>query len=97
MLNIPRRACVHTAPRQDIALTYAASKAGLVAFAISLAREVAKQNINVNQYARRGSWILRLIRRNIEQNPDSYTSSYSGGPRGPSRKKSDIGVVMVFS
>ena len=73
---------------------YAASKAGLVAFSISLAREVAKQKINVNNIAV-GIMDTAMIRKNIEQNPDYYVSRIPVGRVAQPHEIADIGVFMV--
>lgn len=77
ILNITSQAAFHGSTTGHA--HYAASKAGLVAFAISLAREVAKQKINVNNIAV-GIMDTAMIRKNIEQNPDYYVSRGPGGP-----------------
>ncbi|OAU36566.1 SDR family NAD(P)-dependent oxidoreductase, partial [Lacticaseibacillus rhamnosus] len=50
---------------------YAASKAGLIAFSISLAREVAKNGININNIAV-GVMHTRMIQANLDKDPNYY-------------------------
>ena len=66
----------------------------LAAFAISLAREVAKQKINVNNIAV-GIMDTAMIRKNIEQNPDYYVSRIPVGRVAQPHEIADIGVFMV--
>ncbi|MCL0251295.1 SDR family NAD(P)-dependent oxidoreductase, partial [Escherichia coli] len=91
-LNITSQAAFHGSTTGHA--HYAASKAGLVAFAISLAREVAKQKINVNNIAV-GIMDTAMIRKNIEQNPDYYVSRIPVGRVAQPQEIADIGVFMV--
>ena len=92
ILNITSQAAFHGSTTGHA--HYAASKAGLVAFAISLAREVAKQKINVNNIAV-GIMDTAMIRKNIEQNPDYYVSRIPVGRVAQPHEIADIGVFMV--
>lgn len=92
ILNITSQAAFHGSTTGHA--HYAASKAGLVAFAISLAREVAKQKINVNNLAV-GIMDTPMIRKNIEQNPDYYLSRIPVGRIAEPHEIADIGVFMV--
>lgn len=92
ILNITSQAAFHGSTTGHA--HYAASKAGLVAFAISLAREVAKQKINVNNLAV-GIMDTPMIRKNIEQNPDYYLSRIPVGRIAEPQEIADIGVFMV--
>ncbi|HBQ0812332.1 TPA: SDR family oxidoreductase, partial [Klebsiella pneumoniae] len=92
ILNITSQAAFHGSTTGHA--HYAASKAGLVAFAISLAREVAKQKINVNNIAV-GIMDTAMIRKNIEQNPDYYVSRIPVGRVAQPQEIADIGVFMV--
>ncbi|WP_058910163.1 SDR family NAD(P)-dependent oxidoreductase [Entomohabitans teleogrylli] len=92
ILNITSQAAFHGSTTGHA--HYAASKAGLVAFSISLAREVAKQNINVNNIAV-GIMDTAMIRKNIEQNPDYYVSRIPVGRVAQPQEIADIGVFMV--
>lgn len=69
VLNITSQAAFHGSTTGHS--HYAASKAGLVAFSISLAREVAKQGINVNNIAV-GIMDTEMIRGNLEKDPQYY-------------------------
>lgn len=93
-LNITSQAAFHGSTTGHA--HYAASKAGLVAFSISLAREVAKQKINVNNIAV-GIMDTAMIRKNIEQNPDYYVSRIPVGRVAQPHEIADIGVFMVSS
>lgn len=92
ILNITSQAAFHGSTTGHA--HYAASKAGLVAFSISLAREVAKQNINVNNIAV-GIMDTAMIRKNIEQNPDYYVNRIPVGRVAQPKEIADIGVFMV--
>lgn len=92
ILNITSQAAFHGSTTGHA--HYAASKAGTVAFAISLAREVAKQKINVNNIAV-GIMDTAMIRKNIEQNPDYYVSRIPVGRVAQPHEIADIGVFMV--
>ncbi|MHA1071840.1 SDR family NAD(P)-dependent oxidoreductase [Enterobacter ludwigii] len=92
ILNITSQAAFHGSTTGHA--HYAASKAGLVAFSISLAREVAKQNINVNNIAV-GIMDTAMIRKNIEQDPAYYVSRIPVGRVAQPNEIADIGVFMV--
>ncbi|MGP2444880.1 SDR family NAD(P)-dependent oxidoreductase [Pantoea ananatis] len=92
ILNITSQAAFHGSTTGHA--HYAASKAGLVAFAISLAREVAKQKINVNNIAV-GIMDTAMIRKNLEQNPDYYVNRIPVGRVAQPHEIADIGVFMV--
>ena len=92
ILNITSQAAFHGSTTGHA--HYAASKAGLVAFSISLAREVARQNINVNNIAV-GLMDTEMIQSHIEQNPDYYLSRIPVGRVARPDEIADIGVFMV--
>ncbi|AIR02710.1 TPA: SDR family NAD(P)-dependent oxidoreductase [Pluralibacter gergoviae] len=92
ILNITSQAAFHGSTTGHA--HYAASKAGLVAFSISLAREVAQQNINVNNLAV-GIMDTDMIRKNIEQDPNYYLSRIPVGRVAQPEEIADIGVFMV--
>ncbi|EPJ0881820.1 TPA: SDR family oxidoreductase [Citrobacter freundii] len=92
ILNITSQAAFHGSTTGHA--HYAASKAGLVAFSISLAREVAKQNINVNNIAV-GIMDTAMIRKNIEQDPAYYVSRIPVGRVAQPNEIADIGVFIV--
>lgn len=71
---------------------YAASKAGLIAFSISLAREVAKSGINVNNIAV-GIMHTRMIQSNLDKNPDYYLNRI---PVGRVAEPSEIAKIGIF-
>ncbi|NUU65323.1 SDR family oxidoreductase [Enterobacteriaceae bacterium BIT-l23] len=92
ILNITSQAAFHGSTTGHA--HYAASKAGLVAFSISLAREVARQNINVNNIAV-GIMDTAMIRKNLERDPDYYVSRIPVGRVSQPEEIADIGVFMV--
>ncbi|TKJ84773.1 SDR family NAD(P)-dependent oxidoreductase [Erwinia persicina] len=92
ILNITSQAAFHGSTTGHA--HYAASKAGLVAFSISLAREVARQNINVNNIAV-GLMDTEMIQSHIEQNLDYYLSRIPVGRVARPDEIADIGVFMV--
>lgn len=71
---------------------YAASKAGLVTFAISLAREVAKNKINVNNIAV-GIMQTKMIQENLEKDPDYYLERI---PQGRVAEPAEIADITIF-
>lgn len=92
ILNITSQAAFHGSTTGHA--HYAASKAGLVAFSISLAREVARLNINVNNIAV-GIMDTAMIRKNLERDPDYYVSRIPVGRVSQPEEIADIGVFMV--
>lgn len=92
ILNITSQAAFHGSTTGHS--HYAASKAGLVAFSISLAREVAKQNINVNNIAV-GLMDTEMIRENLNNNPEYYLSRIPNGRIASPSEIADIGVFLV--
>ncbi|MFK8260549.1 SDR family NAD(P)-dependent oxidoreductase [Erwinia sp. AnSW2-5] len=92
ILNITSQAAFHGSTTGHA--HYAASKAGLVAFSISLAREVARQKINVNNIAV-GIMATGMMQSNIEQNPDYYLNRIPLGRVAQPDEIADIGVFMV--
>ncbi|QCT20868.1 SDR family oxidoreductase [Jejubacter calystegiae] len=92
ILNITSQAAFHGSTTGHA--HYAASKAGLVAFSISLAREVARQNINVNNIAV-GIMDTAMIRKNLERDPDYYVSRIPVGRVSQPEEIADIGVFMI--
>ncbi len=71
---------------------YAASKAGLVSFSVSLAREVAKQGINVNLIAP-GMMKTDMCREAIEKNESYYNNRI---PMGYVAEAEDVAYAAVF-
>lgn len=73
---------------------YAASKAGLIAFSISLAREVAKKGINVNNIAV-GIMHTRMIQANLDKDPDYYLNRIPMGRVAEPEEIAKIGIFLV--
>ncbi|MBO0476691.1 SDR family oxidoreductase [Vagococcus sp. DIV0080] len=71
---------------------YAASKAGLVTFSISLAREVAQYGINVNNVAV-GIMRTKMIEKKFTENPDYYLNRI---PVGRVSEPKEIAKIVVF-
>jgi len=71
---------------------YAASKAGMVALTISMARELSPQGITVNGIAL-GVVDTDLIRENIKANPGYYESRI---PIGRVAQPEDVANIVVF-
>lgn len=71
---------------------YAASKAGLIAFSISLAREVAKSGINVNNIAV-GIMHTRMIQANLDKDPNYYLNRI---PQGRVAEPNEIARIGIF-
>lgn len=71
---------------------YAASKAGMVALTISMARELSSQGITVNGIAL-GVVDTDMIRDNIEANPGYYESRI---PIGRVAQPEDIANIVIF-
>lgn len=71
---------------------YAASKAGLVAFMISQAREVAKYGININAVAP-GMVDTDMVRDNVSKNEEYYKNRI---PIGRLAKPEEIADVVTF-
>ncbi len=92
ILNITSQAAFHGSTTGHS--HYAASKAGLVAFSISLAREVAKQGINVNNIAV-GIMDTDMIRKNLEKDPEYYLNRIPIGRVASPAEIADIGVFLV--
>nr|ELR5114535.1 SDR family oxidoreductase [Providencia stuartii] len=92
VLNITSQAAFHGSTTGHS--HYAASKAGLVAFSISLAREVAKQGINVNNIAV-GIMDTEMIRGNLEKDPQYYLNRIPVGRVASPTEIADIGVFLV--
>ncbi len=92
ILNITSQAAFHGSTTGHA--HYAASKAGLVAFSISLAREVAKQNINVNNIAV-GIMDTDMIRENLDSDPKYYLNRIPNGRIASPSEIADIGVFLV--
>lgn len=92
ILNITSQAAFHGSTTGHA--HYAASKAGLVAFAISLAREVARQKINVNNLAV-GMMDTAMVRDQLERDPDYYLKRIPLGRVAQPEEIADIGVFMV--
>ncbi|QKJ50315.1 SDR family oxidoreductase [Providencia rettgeri] len=92
ILNITSQAAFHGSTTGHS--HYAVSKAGLVAFSISLAREVAKQNINVNNIAV-GIMDTEMIRENLRNNAEYYLNRIPNGRVASPSEIADIGVFLV--
>ncbi|MCI1858799.1 MAG: SDR family oxidoreductase [Sporolactobacillus sp.] len=73
---------------------YAASKAGLIAFSISLAREVAKKGINVNNIAV-GVMNTRMIQENIKKYPNYYENRIPMGRVAEPKEIAKIGIFLA--
>ncbi|MDE3281496.1 SDR family oxidoreductase [Lacticaseibacillus parahuelsenbergensis] len=73
---------------------YAASKAGLIAFSISLAREVAKQGINVNNVAV-GIMHTRMIQANLDKDPQYYLNRIPVGRVAEPSEIANIGIWLA--
>ncbi|MBM7645942.1 3-oxoacyl-[acyl-carrier protein] reductase [Scopulibacillus daqui] len=71
---------------------YAASKAGMVGFTISLAREVAKSGINVNNLAL-GIVETDMIRDSLEKRKDYYLNRI---PLGRAAAPKEIAGIAIF-
>lgn len=71
---------------------YAASKAGMVALTVSMARELSSKGITVNGIAL-GVVDTDMIRENIESNPGYYESRI---PIGRVAQPEDIANIVVF-
>lgn len=71
---------------------YAASKAGLIAFSISLAREVASLGINVNNIAV-GIMRTPMIEKQLEEKPDYYVNRI---PAGRVAEPEEIANFVLF-
>ncbi|NLC66547.1 MAG: 3-oxoacyl-ACP reductase FabG [Clostridium sp.] len=71
---------------------YAASKSGVVAFTVSMAREMAKHDININALAL-GIVETDMIKEALDKNEDYYLSRI---PLGRVAKPEDIANIAVF-
>lgn len=71
---------------------YAASKAGMVALTVSMARELSNKGITVNGIAL-GVVETDLIRKNIQANPGYYESRI---PIGRVAQPEDVANIVVF-
>lgn len=92
VLNITSQAAFHGSTTGHS--HYAASKAGLVAFSISLAREVANQGINVNNIAV-GMMDTEMVRGNLEKDAQYYLNRIPVGRVASPSEIADIGVFLV--
>ncbi|MED2257701.1 3-oxoacyl-ACP reductase family protein [Brevibacillus parabrevis] len=90
ILNVTSQAAFHGSTTGHA--HYAASKAGVVAFTISLAREVAKQGINVNALAL-GIVETDMIKADLEQKKDYYVNRI---PLGRVAKPEEIADIAAF-
>jgi 3-oxoacyl-[acyl-carrier protein] reductase len=90
IVNIVSQAAFHGATSGHA--HYAASKAGLVAFTISLAREVAAQGIRVNAVAP-GMIATDMARHALQTNLDCYLERI---PLGRVADPAEVAVVVVF-
>lgn len=73
---------------------YATSKAGLIAFSISLAREVAKQGINVNNVAV-GIMHTQMIQENLDKDPQYYLNRIPMGRVAEPSEIANIGIWLA--
>lgn len=71
---------------------YAASKAGIVAFTVSLAREAAARGLRVNAVAP-GMMLTDMTTENLEKNAQRYRSQI---PLGRIAKPEEVAAVVVF-
>ncbi len=71
---------------------YAASKAGIVAFTVSLAREEAARGVRVNAVAP-GMMLTEMTTENLEKNGDRYRSQI---PLGRIASPDEVAAVVVF-
>lgn len=71
---------------------YAAAKAGLVTFMISLAKEVAKNGININAVAP-GMMNTPMVQENLKKNSDYYNSRI---PIGRVAEPEEVASVVAF-
>jgi 3-oxoacyl-[acyl-carrier protein] reductase len=71
---------------------YAASKAGIVAFTVSLARETAVRGLRVNAVAP-GMMLTEMTTENLEKNEERYRSAI---PLGRIAKPEEVAAVVVF-
>lgn len=71
---------------------YDASKAGIIGFTVSLAREMAKHRINVNCVAP-GLMYTEMVATAIDANPEAFNSRV---PLGRIGKTEEIAGVVVF-
>lgn len=92
ILNVTSQAAFHGSTTGHA--HYAASKAGLVAFSISLAREVAKKNINVNNIAI-GIMDTPMIRGNLQADPDYYVNRIPIGRVASPKEIAQLGIFLV--
>ncbi|NLM04027.1 MAG: 3-oxoacyl-ACP reductase FabG [Clostridiales bacterium] len=90
ILNVTSQAAFHGSTTGHA--HYAASKAGVVAFTVSMAREMAKHNINVNAIAL-GIVETDMTREALEKNIDYYISRI---PLGKVATAEDIANIVTF-
>ncbi|MDN4091810.1 3-oxoacyl-ACP reductase FabG [Brevibacillus agri] len=90
ILNVTSQAAFHGSTTGHA--HYAASKAGVVAFTVSLAREVAKQGINVNALAL-GIVETDMIKADLELKKDYYVNRI---PLGRVAKPEEIADIAAF-
>nr|WP_314268003.1 SDR family oxidoreductase [uncultured Moellerella sp.] len=92
ILNVTSQAAFHGSTTGHA--HYAASKAGLVTFAISLAREVAKKKININNIAV-GIMDTEMIKQNLEKDADYYLNRIPIGRVASPAEIADIATFLV--
>jgi len=92
ILNITSQAAFHGSTTGHA--HYAASKAGMVGFTISLARELAKNHINVNNLAL-GIVETDMIKESLEKNGDYYVNRIPLGRVAKAREIADIASFLV--
>ncbi|MGE7218571.1 3-oxoacyl-ACP reductase family protein [Priestia koreensis] len=92
ILNITSQAAFHGSTTGHA--HYAASKAGMIGFSISLARELAKYQINVNNLAL-GIVETDMIRESLEQNKDYYVNRIPLGRVATAKEIAEIASFLV--
>lgn len=92
ILNITSQAAFHGSTTGHA--HYAASKAGMVGFTISLARELAKSEINVNNLAL-GIVETDMIKDSLQKNKEYYMNRIPLGRVASPREIADIATFLV--
>lgn len=92
ILNITSQAAFHGSTTGHA--HYAASKSGMIGFTASMAREMAKQRINVNNLAL-GIVETDMIRENLEKKRDYYVQRIPLGRVAQPSEMADIACFLV--
>lgn|SRR5699024_665090 len=92
ILNITSQAAFHGSTTGHA--HYAASKAGLVGFTVSLARELAEVGINVNNLAL-GIVETDMIKESLEKNNDYYLNRIPLGRAASPKEVAEIATFLV--